>query len=669
MDNDSKKISGLSRTYEQYKKELRSFIRLYYPNILGDLNDASIGQVIIDLNASIGDNLSNYIDRAYQETQIDQTTTRRGLFAIARTRGLRIPGKKAALVEVEVSAEVPMDVNQMVDEKYLPVLRKGCQASSGGQTFELLYDCDFHNQFDRNGISNRIILPRRDSNHTLIGYTVKKKEIMSASITKFFKKVIDDSSLVPFMEVILPETNILDIDSIIFKEGTNFNYTPYLADFSIEDEFVDSGITVDGLPTWRFFEVESLLEDKIFLSSLKTVPGSSYPTLNVVTEQIQDSVTMGNTTYNYLQSVVKGEWKTIKQKFITEYTDKGYFKIVFGAGSDYEIPENPTAAQKQIARIVNNMNMGVLPKPGWTMWVQYRIGGGQSANISRGSLSNFSYKDFVIDGDGTNDSNDAFKKNNVYKSITVTNTSPSMGGKEAPTMEEIRYMIKYNSLAQNRCVTIKDYVERLNKMPGIYGVPFRTSVIEKNNKIYINVIGIDADGHVTETVSTTMIENISNYLSEYKSIGDYVVVKPGRVINLQVEADVMINRGFSDNDVVKDIINTISSFFDVNEHKMGENIFVSQLISQLLNVGGVRNLIDLRVYNIFNGAYSKSKINQSVVAGWFDENGAWQPAIESGTNRVQINLEDNDNILHSDSDSIFEIKSINNDIRIKVKRS
>jgi hypothetical protein len=667
MDNDAKRISGLARGFEQYKQELISFTKLFYPSILGDLNDASVGSWLIDLNASIGDNLSNYIDRAYSETQIDQATTRRGLLAIARSRGLRIPGKKAALVEVEISCEVPMDSNQMPDEKYYPILRAGCQASAGGQTFELLYDCDFHHQFDRNGISNRIILPRRNTNQTLVGYTIRKREIMSASITKFYKVIVDDSMIIPFMEIVLPDTNVLNVDSIICKEGTDFNYTPYLSDFSIEDEFIDNGISADDLPTWRFFEVESLLEDKLFLSS--TIPTSSYPTLNIVTEQIQDSVTMGNTTFNYLQSIVKGEWKTIKQKFISEYTDKGYFKIIFGAGADYNVPLNPTPAQKQIARIINNKNLGILPKPGWTMWIKYRIGGGQAANIASNVLSRFSYKDFVIEGDGTNDSEDGFKKNNVYKSISLTNTSPSIGGKDEPTLEEIRYMIKYNSLAQNRCVTVKDYLDRINKMPGIYGVPFRTDVVEKNNKIYISIIGINSNGHLTENVSSTMIDNITNYLSEYKLITDYVVVKPGRVINLQIEVDIMVNKGFNDNDVVRNVINEISSFFDVNNHKMGENIYVSQLISNILDIDGVRNLIDLRIYNIFSGAYSNSRISQSIVSGAFDNNGIWQPSIEVGTNRVQINLSDSDNILYSDSDSMFEIKSINSDIRIKVKRN
>jgi hypothetical protein len=666
VDNTEKRISGLARGFQEYQRELRAFTRLYYPDILGDLNDASVGQFFIDLNASIGDNLSNYIDRAYQETQIDQATTRRGLLAIARNKGLRIPGKKAALVEVEITCEVPSDNNFGPNPKYYPILRKGSQANGGGQTFELLYDCDFHQQFDRNGISNRTIMPKRDSNQSLNGYIIKKREIMSASTTKFYKVSIDDNVSTPFMEIILPETNVLDVDSIICKEGSNFSYTPYMADFFIEDEFVQNGITVDGLPTWRFFEVESLLEDKLFLPNT-SIPVNNYPTLNVVREQIDTSVVSNNITYNFYQSVVKGEWKTIKQKFITEYTDNHFFKIIFGAGSDYNIPFNPTPGQKQIARIVNNMQMGTLPKPGWTMWIMYRVGGGQAANVSTGVLSSFSYLNYDIQGDGTNSSEDGFLRNNVHKSIKLTNTTPSVGGKDEPTLEEVRYMIKYNSLAQNRCVTIKDYIERINKLPGLYGTPFRTSVMEKNNKIYVSVMGIDSTGHISEKVSTTMIDNIATYLSEYKQITDYVVVKPARVINIQVECDIIINKSYNNNDVVKNVIDGVADFFDVNNHNMGENIYVSQLISDILNIGGVQNLIDFRIFNIFDGEYSMSKISQSVVAGKFDDNGIWMPSIDSGTNRVQVNLSDNDNVLYSDTDSMFEIKSKNNDIRVKVK--
>ena len=51
--------------------------------------------------------------------------------------------------------------------------------------------------------------------------------------------------------------------------------------------------------------------------------------------------------------------------------------------------------------------------------------------------------------------------------------------------DELKYYIKYNNGAQNRCVTIKDYHDRIAKLPARYGCPFRYGVIEENNKIML----------------------------------------------------------------------------------------------------------------------------------------------------------------------------------------
>ena len=45
-------------------------------------------------------------------------------------------------------------------------------------------------------------------------------------------------------------------------------------------------------------------------------------------------------------------------------------------------------------------------------------------------------------------------------------------------------MTKYNFSAQNRAVTIKDYLSRIQLMPGKFGVPFRLGVSENQNNIY-----------------------------------------------------------------------------------------------------------------------------------------------------------------------------------------
>jgi hypothetical protein len=667
MATPNKRISGLSRSFEEYREELARFTQLYYPDILNNLSDASVGSWFLDLNASIGDNLSNYIDRCYQETTIDQAQLRRSLFAIARTKGLRIPGKKASLVEVEVSCDVPMDVNGKPNENYLPIIRKGSQASGGGQVFEFIDDCDFSNQFSKSGVSNRQIVPKRDSNGVITAYTIRKSEVLSGSQTKIYNSVINDFMIIPFMEIILPESNVLSVDSIIFKEGTNFQYTPSNQDFALQTEYWTD--TIDGLPTWRYFEVDSLLEDKLFLPDLAQIPDGydNYPHEVIVND------ILGPQDAQYNVSVVSGSWKSIKQKYITEYTDKGFMKIIFGAGSDYRSVSNNgtlTPGQKQITRIINNNNMGILPNPGWTMFIQYKVGGGQQSNVASNVINQLTFRSIDIPGIGDGSGEDAYWRDYVDRSITITNTSPSVSGRDEPSNEEIRYMIKYNNLSQNRCVTIQDYKDRISKMPALYGTPFRSGVMEKNNIIYISVIGVDQFGHLTDNISTTLIDNMSNYLSEYKMMTDYVVIQPGKIINLQVEADVIVNKAFNDNDVVRNVIETIENFFDVNRHKMGENIFISQLNKEILSVSGVNNLIEIRVYNIFDGNYSRTRIPQAIISGYYTNGGVWQPSQTAGTNRVQLDLVSTEGILFGDTDTMFEVKSgMQNDIRVRIKRN
>ena len=62
---------------------------------------------------------------------------------------------------------------------------------------------------------------------------------------------------------------------------------------------------------------------------------------------------------------VKGKWKCIKNKFITEYDDNWNLKIVFGAGLRNQygtIPENAKQfTQYMMSRMQANDYMGVLP--------------------------------------------------------------------------------------------------------------------------------------------------------------------------------------------------------------------------------------------------------------------------------------------------------------------
>jgi hypothetical protein len=212
----------------------------------------------------------------------------------------------------------------------------------------------------------------------------------------------------------------------------------------------------------------------------------------------------GESVVTPLRVAAKGKWKRLKNKFVTEYTDNGNLKVTFGSGlrnSYGVIPDNARDYTKYLMSRMNaNDYMGVLPEANTTMYVLYRVGGGEMSNVGVNTVKAALSMSVHIQGN-CNDNEDTLKNNNVRNSIKVTNPSPSYGGKDAPSDEEVRNMIKYISSAQNRCVTVGDYYARLLEMPAKYGVPFRCGVSEENNKIVVYSLGLDYTGRLTSVLS------------------------------------------------------------------------------------------------------------------------------------------------------------------------
>jgi hypothetical protein len=60
-----KKISYLSRNFDDYRQSLLGMVKKYYPQIANSFNDASIGSWLIDIVAAVADNLSFHLDRTF----------------------------------------------------------------------------------------------------------------------------------------------------------------------------------------------------------------------------------------------------------------------------------------------------------------------------------------------------------------------------------------------------------------------------------------------------------------------------------------------------------------------------------------------------------------------------------------------------------------------------
>jgi len=558
----AKQINYSKRDFASLRQEQISYIRKYYPNLIENFNDASILSVLLDLNAAIADNLHFHIDRALQETVLDFAQERKSLFDIAKTYGLKLPSRSASVAVCSFSIQVPV-FGDAEDKRYLPIMYAGSQFLSDGQSFELLYDVDFSSNVN---ISNKVDRTKTPifNNGVLSAYRITKTGLVVSGRSRVLTQVINNTR--PFYQVTLPENNVLSIESVIHKDGTTFQTLPTINEFNSDIN--------------KWYEVPSLVEDSVFIE--KRNSGS-------------------------VNGVYLGEYKKIEQRFVKEYSPNGFCTLTFGSQTNLGLDildDFMDAGSFDLKSFLNNNSLGLAPINNTTLYIKYRIGGGPDSNVGVGTINTVGEVILKIDGP------DAQASSIVQGSLTVTNVTPSIGGGDAPSIEELRNYIAYNFAAQNRAVTLDDYKSIILGMPVKFGAPSKTSVTQIKNKINVNVLTTDSNGDLSGLVTSTILENIANYLSRYRMINDYVVVKPAEVINIGFEVSVLIEDG-QQISVTSQIVDRITNQLTKEKMSLGQNLLIGSIIKEISQVSGVLNINYIKAFNKIGPNYSVNKLDPS----------------------------------------------------------
>lgn len=600
------RISYTERDFLGLRTELVNLTKEYYPDLIQNYNDASLYSVFLDMNAAIGDNLHYHIDRTMQETVLDFAQQKQSIYNIARTYGLKLPGKRPSVSLVDFTINVPVSGDKE-DARYLGILRRGAQVSGSGQMFETVHDIDFSTPYDVKGNPNRTKIPIVDANNNIVSYNITKREVVVNGLTKVFKKVIRPSDVKPFMKLFLPDEDVLGIVDIIEKQGTTFTTIPSDVEFATSKN--------------KWYEVKSLSQDRIF--------------------------TQDPTSVSDQPGVVRGKYKTVDRRFISEFTPEGFAFITFGGGN--------TSAQDQFDTFVdldgnydlldftNNLSLGKSVKPNTTLFIKYRIGGGITSNVGVGSLNSLGEYELSINGPS------ATINTKVINSLNATNVTAAIGGADKPSLEEIRNMVAFNFAAQERAVTLNDYRILIKTMPAKYGAPSKVNVFEEDNKIKINLLSYDSQGNLTTKVSNVLKQNIAEYLTEYRMINDYIETEVAEIIDLGLEIDVILDKKVNQTEVITNILSQVSQYMDVDGRDLGEHLFTGELRQIINSQSGVVNISDLRIINKTGESYSDTKTSQ--------------PYIDEETQQVQLT----DETLFMRSNQIYQVRFPNKDIVIRVK--
>lgn len=615
MADLGKSQNYLNRDYQSIRSDLMNLLKVHYPDQFQDFNSASIGMSLVELMAYVSDILSYNTDKRFNEMFLDGVTERSAVFRLAKTFGYSPVGYRPAMSIADIEIEVPPTADGP-DTSYLPVFRPGVQVKGAGQVFETVNECDFLSDYSEDGVANRKILPVFNANQDILRYRIIKREKVKAGFTTIYKKEISTSEAsTPFFQITLPENNVLEIISIICKPSIGLFSPPTFSEFND--------------PTIKYFEVDDLAQKQLFLSD------DTQPTVN---------------------GISSGRFVDVPQRFIKEFMADGTCKITFGGGTaDYDAYETYLAniaindSNIELADVFNNNALGVKLPANSTLYVQYRVGGGSLSNVGANILQQIGNVDAVFVG------TDSTIQQSVINSARATNPLPAIGGGDLQTVEEIKYLIASNFAAQKRCVTLQDYISRAYQLPGKYGTPFRIHGKVEDNKVKLYILTKDANGKVGTKSTSVIKNNLVEYMIPYRMINDFVEINDGKVIDLQIEVDLFVDKTYNSNEVKVNTINMIKDFMNIDKWQMNQHIYISQIVDAIREIPGIINVVDIRFYNMEGGIYSNTLISQAT--------GQRENILHTGVYRTRI--EPISNAIFSTPVSMFQIRLSESDILVR----
>lgn len=617
--NNQLQINYISRDYTSIRQDLINYLKSFFPEQWQDFNVASPGMALLELNAYVSNLLFYGVDKKFNELFIDGISERKSAYRMAKTLGYKIPGYRPAISIVDIIIEVPTTADGP-DANYLPLYRAGMKVKGASQIFESVFDIDFSSDFSEEGVENRIIEPVLNGNQDLIKYRITKREKVKAGVTKIFKREVTADEAGPFFTLDLPETNVLEILGVVVFPSIGLTRNPTF------QEFNDFSL--------QYWEVDYLPENKIFLE---------------------------DDTISTVNGVSTGNYVIVEKRFEKEFLADGTCRLTFGAGEEnYDAYDaylgalTSTSAcvdssNLNISNILNNTALGVMIPPNSTIFVKYRAGGGPLSNVGSNTLNQVSDINPVIAG--TN----AGLNQQVIASTRANNPIPAIGGKGLPSIDELRSLMSANFASQKRCVTLSDYISRSYQIPGKFGSPFRIWGKVDDNKVKLYILSRDSQGKLIAFSNTTVKANLASYLLPYRMINDFIEINDGKIINLQCEVDLLIDKNFNPNEVKAATINEISKFLDVEKWQMNQNIYVSQIVDAIREIPGVINVADIRFFNMEGGGYSLTLSPQAVI------NRTQSPTTSGFRTQIQYI----DNTIFGSPLTMFEFRDKNVDILVR----
>jgi len=567
---DRKDIKYLNRDFNSFRTALIDYTKTYFPTTYNDFSPASPGMMVMEMAAYVGDVLSFYLDNQVQETYLQYARQTNNLFELAYMFNYTPKVTGAATVTLSVYQLLP---SKLSGSTYIPdfdyALRVGKNSTVtstlvGTPSFLTQNEVDFTVSSSTN--PTEITVYQISSGNPTFFLLKKEVEAISATINT---TTFSFGSPQQFPTVTVNNDRIIGVLDIIDNEGN------------------------------EWYEVDHLAQDTVYTSIKNTNPNDPNNYQNV-----------GDAPYLL-------KLQQVQRRFATRFLNSGSLQLQFGAGTtndfDETIVPNPfnvglglTYGQSKLTTAYSPTNFiftntyGIAPS-NTTLTVRYLTGGGASANIPSNTLTQISGDiRFLINNLNSTTAN------TIFASLVVNNLEAADGGSDGDSIEEIRQNTISNYSTQLRTVTQDDYLIRALSMPSQYG-DIAKAYIEPTKLENLNIgeipsvldlyiLTYNINGNLN-TASSTVKQNLSTYLSQYRVIGDSIRIKDAFIINIGANFDIIVLPDYNNNDVLNNCILALQDYFNTSKWQINQPIILKDLYILLDRIEGVQTVKNIEIIN------------------------------------------------------------------------
>jgi len=580
---ESKKISYINKEFSEYKKTLEDFLKVYYPTTFNDFSEASPATAFLDIAAMVGDVLSFYQDKQFNENFLLYAKEKENLYGIAYQMGYKPQVTSPSFVELSVRQLIPSIIvssSASPNFDYASTIDSEASVSSISTGVEFLIqdpvDFSFSSSFDPTNIqvysTNNItglpeyyLLTKRVK---AISATLKTQTISIGDVQKFYTTQLSD-------------TDIIGILDVYDSDGNKWYEVDYLAQETILEGVKN---TYNNSPS-----LSQYTSDSPYLMKLRKVP----------------------------------------RRFVTRFKSTGILEMEFGAGvfstPDEELIPNPNNVGLGITNGISKLDVSYDPKSfmftnsygisprNTILTIRYLTGGGLASNLPSQDIANI--QDVTINLSSNLDVNIS---NIVRNSLSIINESPSSGGKGGDTVDDIRQKSLASFSTQNRVVTKEDYVIRCLSMPPKFGSVAKVYASQDylfsndnsdnlidNNPLAISLytLGYNQDKKLTN-ISNSIKENLKVYLSQYRMLSDSILIQDAFFINFGLDFDIVVLPDYNAKLVLLDCINSLKEYFNIDKWQINQPIYISEVYGLISNIDGVQSVKKVNFRNISGDNYS-----------------------------------------------------------------